>query len=101
MNEHLPILKRVGKVLIIIGLVDIAVMIYCIANSISYSSSFNIFAVIAGVFLYRGSLRTAVITTWLSSIFIVMLAGLPWASREKLTNAGSMSGSGKRTTKVS
>lgn len=79
MNEHLPILKRVGKVLIIVGLVDIGVMIYCIANGISYSSSFNIFSVIAGIFLLRGSLRAATIVTWLAALFIVMLVGLPIA----------------------
>ncbi|MDR3390768.1 MAG: hypothetical protein P4L77_03450 [Sulfuriferula sp.] len=78
MNEHLPILKRVGKILIIVGLVDIGVMIYCIANGISYSSSFNIFSVVAGVFLLRGSLRAATIVTWLAAIFVVMLVGLPF-----------------------
>ena len=77
MIEHLSILKRVGKALIIVGLVDIGVMIYCIANGISYFSSFNIFAVIAGVFLLRGSLRTVAIVTWLSAAFVVMLAGFP------------------------
>lgn len=79
MNEHLPILKRVGKALIIVGLVDIGVMIYCIANGISYSSSFNIFAVIAGFFLLRGSLRAATIVTWFAALFVVMLVGLPLA----------------------
>ena len=77
MEEHLPILKRVGKVLIIVGLVDIGVMVYCIANSISYSSSFNIFAVIAGIFLFRGSLRSAAVVTWFAAFFVVLLAGFP------------------------
>jgi hypothetical protein len=58
-DQHIPILKCVGGVLLIVGLVDIAVMIYCIANRISYSSSFNIFAVVAGIFLLRGNLRAA------------------------------------------
>lgn len=47
----MPVLVRTGKVLITVGVIDIGVMIYCIANEISYSSSFNIFAVIAGFFL--------------------------------------------------
>lgn len=34
-------------------------MIYAIMSSTSYSSSLNIFAVIAGIFLLRGSLRAA------------------------------------------
>lgn len=58
-NKHAPILKRVGTVLLIVGLVDIAVMAYCIANDMPYSSSFNVFAVAAGVFLLRKSLRAA------------------------------------------
>ncbi len=70
MQEHLPILRRVGKVLIAIGLADIAYMIYCIVNGISYSSSLNVFAVIAGFFLLRGSLRAVAIVTWFG-IFLV------------------------------
>jgi hypothetical protein len=77
MQAHLPILKRVGKILIVIGLVDIGVMIYHIANSISYSSHFNIFAVIAGIFLVRGSLRATAIVTWFSAFLIALFAGSP------------------------
>jgi hypothetical protein len=45
-------------VLAVIGLIEIAVMIYCIVNRISCSSSFNMFAVIAGMLLMRGGLKT-------------------------------------------
>jgi hypothetical protein len=69
---HTPILRRTGSVLLAVGLLDIAVMIYCIVNRLSYSSSFNIFAVIAGIFLLRGSLRAAIVVRWLS---VFMLAG--------------------------
>lgn len=51
--------KKVGTILIAIGLADISFMVYCIINEISYSSSFNIFAVIAGIFLLRGSANAA------------------------------------------
>lgn len=67
---HPQILKRAGVVLLVVGLLDIGVMIYCIANSISYSSSFNIFAVIAGIFLLRGSLRAALVVRWLSMLML-------------------------------
>jgi hypothetical protein len=53
------ILRRVGFVLIIVGLIDIALMIYCIATGRAYASSLNLFAVIAGFFLLRGGLRAA------------------------------------------
>lgn len=53
------VLKRVGIVLMVVGLLDIAYRVYCVANGISCSSSLNVFALIAGVFLYRGSLTAA------------------------------------------
>jgi hypothetical protein len=53
-DEVQQILHRVGLALIIFGLLDIGRMIYCIVNSVSYSSSFNIFAVISGIYLWRG-----------------------------------------------
>ena len=58
-QAYVHILKRVGGVLLVVGLIDIGVMIYCAVNRISYSSSFNVFAVIAGIFLLRGSLGAA------------------------------------------
>jgi hypothetical protein len=75
------ILKRVGAVLVVIGLIDIAVMIYCIVNRISYSSSFNIFSVIAGMLLMRGGLKTAVAVRWFVTImlssFVTLLLAWP------------------------
>jgi hypothetical protein len=59
MNNYRASLRVVGIVLIIVGFLDIGLMIYCIVNDMGYSSSFNIFAVIAGILLFRGGLRTA------------------------------------------
>lgn len=70
-TQHTFILKRAGAILLVVGLIDIAAMIYCIANGISYSSNFNIFAVVAGIFLLRGSLRAASIVRWSA---VLMLA---------------------------
>jgi len=53
-DEVRQILHRVGLALIVFGLLDIGLMIYCIFNGVSYSSSFNIFAVISGIYLWRG-----------------------------------------------
>jgi hypothetical protein len=53
-DEARRILHRVGLALFAFGLLDIAVMIYCLANAVSYSSSFNIFAVISGIYPWRG-----------------------------------------------
>lgn len=70
------ILTRAGIVLIAIGLLDIGWMIYCIINRISYSSSLNLFAVIAGVFLIRGGLKTAGIVRWLALFFLSAVLAL-------------------------
>jgi len=69
MDTHLAILRRVGLILIAIGIIDIGVMIYCIANKVSYSSSFNIFSLIAGILLWRGHLGTAKFLTSASAFF--------------------------------
>lgn len=58
-RDHLSVLRRTGLVLVAVGIVDIGLMIYAITSRVSYSSSLNIFAVIAGIFLVRGSLRAA------------------------------------------
>jgi hypothetical protein len=86
---HIHILKRTGYALLAVGLIDIAVMIYCIFNNISYSSSFNIFAVAAGIFLLRGSLRAASLVRWFSvfmlASFITLLAAWPFMQPISLT----------------
>lgn len=71
MEDYRRVMARVGWVLVFIGLIDIGVMIYCIMNQMSYSSSFNIFAVIAGIFLLRGSLSSARVVAWFSAFSVV------------------------------
>ena len=46
LRVHLPILKRTGYVLLTIGTIDMAVLIYCIVKNISYSSSFGSLVVV-------------------------------------------------------
>jgi hypothetical protein len=90
-TQYTSILKRVGAVLLVVGLIDIAVMIYCIANRISYSSSFNIFAVAGGIFLLRGSLRAASIIRWIAvfmlAAFVAFLIAWPFMQPFALTLA--------------
>lgn len=68
--DHLFILRRVGWVLIIVGTLDVAYMIYCFTNDLNYSSSFNIFAVVAGIYLLRGSLGASRLVAWFSAFYI-------------------------------
>ncbi len=75
-QQHRPILARVGGVLLIVGVLDIGVMIYCIVNGISYASSFNIFAVWLGILLMRGSLWAASVVRFFSAFFLAGGIGL-------------------------
>ena len=75
-QQHRPILARVGEVLLIVGALDIAVMIYCIMKGISYASSFNIFAVWFGFLLMRGSLWAASVVRFFSAFFLASGIGL-------------------------
>jgi hypothetical protein len=54
--DHTAILRKTGWVLVAVGLIDIAMMIYTISLGMSYSSSLNIFAVVAGLFLIGGKI---------------------------------------------
>jgi hypothetical protein len=72
-SDHLPLLKKAGLVLVVVGLLDIGLMIYAIASQVSYSSSLNVFALVAGVFLLRGSLRAASAVRWLAFFFLAAL----------------------------
>lgn len=72
MEEHQRILRRAGWLLVGLGCLDIVLMVYCIVNELSYSSSLNIFAVAAGVLLVRGSLRTVRAVAW---FFAFLLSG--------------------------
>jgi len=69
------VLRRVGWALIAVGLLDIGFMVYCIMNEISYSSSLNVFAVIAGIFLLRQSMKTASIVSFFAAFMLAAAAG--------------------------
>lgn len=75
MNDHRSILKRVGMILVAFGLADIAFMVYSVAQGHSYSSSFNVFSVVAGILLIRGSLGTARFLTWVSAFMLTCFIG--------------------------
>jgi len=70
MYKYRAILKRVGIVLIAAGILDIAYMVYCISQGQSYSSTLHIPAIVAGVFLLRGSLRAVPVVMWFAAFMI-------------------------------
>ena len=67
--------KKAGLVLLIVGILDIGVMIYCIMNQINYGSSFNIFAVIAGILLMKGGVKTSRVVRWFSAFLAIAFIG--------------------------
>ena len=73
---YLPILRRVGSVLIVVGVIDVCVMVYCIVHRIAYGFSFNVFAIIAGIFLMRGSLRAAKLITRAAAFMLAGFLGI-------------------------
>ena len=79
-SDYLPLLKKAGFVLVVIGALDVGLMIYAIASQVSYSSSLNVFAVVAGVFLLRGNLRAASVVRWLALFFLAALVSVTLVS---------------------
>jgi hypothetical protein len=59
-------MRRVGIVAIIVGVVDTFYFIAAIVHKQSYSTSLSIFAIIAGIFLIRGNLKTCLaVARWI------------------------------------
>ena len=75
-DETQLILTRVGLVLVSAGVIDIAVMTFCIINAIHYSSSFNIFALALGILLIRGNLWAASVLRFFGAFFLASAIGL-------------------------
>jgi hypothetical protein len=103
-DNYRLILQRAGWVLIVTGMLDVAYMIYCITHGMSYSSSFNIFAVVAGVFLLKGHLGAVRLITRLAAFMLsaslgMVLVVLPlmeppslWLARWHLHPVSTLSG---------
>jgi hypothetical protein len=69
-SDYRKSLRAVGIVLVAVGVIDIAWMMHCVRAGMGYKSSFNIFAVIAGILLCRGSLKTARVVASSSAFFL-------------------------------
>jgi len=68
--------RKAGVVLLVVGIIDMVFMAYAIANKFNYASSFNIFAVIVGILLLRGSTGTARVARWFSIFLVVAFVGV-------------------------
>ncbi|MEO8998788.1 MAG: hypothetical protein ABI227_02185 [Rhodanobacter sp.] len=76
MDNYRWVLKRTGLVLIVVGLLDIAYMVYCITHGVGYSSSFNICAVVAGLFLLKGHLGAVQLITRFAAFMLSASLGM-------------------------
>ncbi len=75
-TQHVTVLKRTGIALITIGVLDLCALAYAIANDTPYSSSVSVLAVIAGIFLVRGSLQAAAVVRWVALLLAAALVSL-------------------------
>lgn len=71
-----PHLRRTGLVLLVVGGIDIAAWLICMALDVPYVSSFNIFSVAGGIFLLRGSLRAASIVRRMAISMLALLVAV-------------------------
>jgi hypothetical protein len=83
------ILRRVGQVLMALGLVDVAVLVYSAVTGASWSSGLGFFAIAAGFFVMRGSLRVASVVRWaatfVTSAGVALVGVWPWVQPLDLT----------------
>lgn len=70
--HHALLLQRVGAVLCAAGLAALAATVFGLASRMAYAPGLGLLAVVAGVFLLRGSLRAAALVRWCA---VFLLAG--------------------------
>ena len=58
-EAQLAVMRRAGVILVMIGVLDIVSCFIAVSRGASYSSSLNVFALVAGILIYRGSARAA------------------------------------------
>jgi len=76
MDDYRKSLRPVGIALILVGLLDLAQMVYTMVTRGGFQSSFGILALIPGISVYRGSLRAAWWVVFFSALGLGMLAGI-------------------------
>lgn len=67
-SRHLSLLRPVGLVLIIAGLVDTAALAYSLRQGTYYPPGWGVFALASGVLVFRGSLRAALVVRWVACL---------------------------------
>ncbi len=87
--SSVSILRRAGQVLMTLGVVDVAVLVYSAVTGASWSSGLGFFAIAAGFFVMRGSLRVASAVRWaatfVASAGVALVGVWPWVQPLDLT----------------
>ncbi len=87
--SSVSILRHVGWVLMVLGVVDVAVLVYSAVTGASWSSGLGFFAIAAGFFVMRGSLRMASVVRWaatfVASAGVTLVGVWPWVQPLDLT----------------
>lgn len=76
MTDADAVFRRVGWVLIAIGVLDIAILAVCLWRGIFYPSGFNVFAVWAGALMLRGSVASAALVRWTVAFTLASVVAL-------------------------
>lgn len=73
-NLHIPLLRRVGAVLLAVGLIPLAALGWGLFPGMVYTGGLGLGAVVAGILVWRGSLRMALWMRWCAALLLA--AGL-------------------------
>jgi hypothetical protein len=76
MTDHRAILKRIGIVVLTLVIANIVFEAYRAFTNQSYSLNLNLLAIVVGIFLIKGGLKTARLVTWLTAFALVFTAGI-------------------------
>jgi len=70
------VFRRVGWALVALGVADIAVFVWSLQRDVFYPSSFNVFAVAAGLLMIRGNVTAAALVRWTVAFTLACIAAL-------------------------
>lgn len=88
-SRHLSLVRHVGLVLIIVGLLDFTALAYSLRQGTDYPPGWGLFALASGALVFRGSLRAALVVRWVACLALAagtaLLLGLPMVQPFSLT----------------
>lgn len=71
--DYRAVLKRTALVLVAYAICEVGVFAFCVSQRINFSSSVGMLGLLSAFFLWRGSLRAAVVWRWAALFFAALL----------------------------